>query len=66
MTQPTNSPTDTTELCQHCLQETPHSVRIEIRTENEGSENAALSREPYRITECQECETATDQRMNSI
>jgi hypothetical protein len=56
--------TEVTEECPACGRETPHTVRIEIRTESTKPENRAYSREPYRVTVCQRCETERAQRMN--
>ena len=52
------------EACPDCGRETPHTVRVEIRTENPASTNAAFSREPYRVTVCSVCEGESIQRMN--
>lgn len=52
------------EPCSHCGRETRHSVRVEIRTENPASSNAAFSREPYRVAVCGVCESESIQRMN--
>lgn len=54
------------ELCENCDAMTPHQVTIEIVTENEENSNAAFSREPYRITECQHCGTTSKQRANNM
>lgn len=53
------------EECDQCETCTPHDVRVEIRTESDDSENAAFSREPYRVSECTECGTVTRTRMNN-
>lgn len=63
-TQPSD-PDGIIEYCQHCGDETVHRVRIELRTESSTEENAEFSREPYRITVCEECEAKTTQRMNN-
>ncbi|WP_435070142.1 hypothetical protein [Haloplanus sp. C73] len=52
------------ELCPDCGRETRHAVRVEIRTENPASSNAAFSREPYRVAVCDVCEAESIQRMN--
>ena len=52
------------ETCEVCDEETEHAVSIRIRTENEASENADFSREPYRFTECQTCGRTRSQRLN--
>lgn len=58
--------TDTyTEPCTPCGAETPHTVWIEIRTESRRRQNAAYSREPYRVTTCRSCGHTEDQRMNN-
>lgn len=56
---------DITEQCPSCNRETPHDVRIEIRTESNKRENAEYSREPYRVSECRDCGVTTSQRMNN-
>lgn len=53
------------EDCEDCERETAHEVSIEIQTENEDGENAAYSREPYRVTECGVCGETRSQRMNN-
>ncbi|MFB6218448.1 MAG: hypothetical protein ABEH77_04585 [Halobacteriaceae archaeon] len=60
-------PTDTEhrEPCAECGRETPHAVEIELRTESTTGENAAFSREPYRVRECRVCGTTTSRRMNN-
>jgi formate dehydrogenase assembly factor FdhD len=57
-------PDATLEPCADCGRETRHSVRVEIRTENPASSNAAFSREPYRVAVCGVCESESIQRMN--
>jgi hypothetical protein len=52
------------ESCPLCDDETPHDVRVEIRTESTATENAAFSREPYRVATCQRCGSETELRMN--
>jgi hypothetical protein len=52
------------ERCENCGSVTAHRVSVELRTENEGGENAAFSREPYRVAACQSCGEETSQRMN--
>ncbi|MDZ7700681.1 MAG: hypothetical protein U5J98_00685 [Halobacteriales archaeon] len=54
-----------TEACEACRRETPHAVRIEIRTESKQRENAAFSREPYRVATCQQCGGESALRMNN-
>lgn len=41
---------DEGERCEDCDRVTDHDVDIEIRTEAEGDEYEAYSREPYRVT----------------
>ncbi|MDH5019360.1 DUF7835 family putative zinc beta-ribbon protein [Halobacterium rubrum] len=53
-----------TERCENCSSQTTHRVSVELRTENEGGENAAFSREPYRVATCRACGEETSQRMN--
>ena len=57
-------PDATLEPCSDCGRETRHAVRVEIRTENPGSSNAAFSREPYRVAVCGVCDSESTQRMN--
>jgi hypothetical protein len=57
-------PNAVVESCPRCDDETPHDVRVEIRTESTAEENAAFSREPYRIATCRECGSETEIRMN--
>lgn len=52
------------EFCEACDEDVPHSVQIELRFENDASENAAYSREPYRVTECLDCGSVNAVRMN--
>ncbi|QZX99773.1 hypothetical protein [Halobaculum rubrum] len=54
-----------TERCVTCGGKTTHGVRVEIRTESQKEENAEFSREPYRITTCNECGVETATRMNN-
>ena len=61
----TDARDDFDEPCDDCGRETPHSVTIELRTESEKSENAAYSREPYRVATCRYCGHTTSQRMNN-
>ena len=55
-----------TEPCENCKRETTHTVSIEIRTESTKQENTEFSREPYRVTTCQNCGETTSQRMNNV
>lgn len=55
---------DRFEPCETCETETPHEVRIEIRTESAERENAAYSREPYRVSTCVLCGYESTIRMN--
>jgi hypothetical protein len=56
---------DQSEPCESCATETPHEVRIEIRTESTERENAEFSREPYRIATCLVCGYESSIRMNN-
>jgi hypothetical protein len=56
---------DLTERCTDCDRETPHDVNVELKTESNKKENAAFSREPYRVSKCQICGTSTSIRMNN-
>jgi len=53
-----------TEYCPGCETDQPHDVSIRLQTENEASDNAAYSREPYRVAVCQSCGRGTERRMN--
>jgi len=53
-----------TEHCPACGRETEHAVGIEIRAESEKTENAAFSREPYRVSRCRACGNERARRMN--
>jgi len=52
------------ERCGQCARETPHAVAIELRTESTDGQNAAFSREPYRVAECRRCGRTVSRRMN--
>lgn len=53
------------EPCLDCGRETPHSVKIEIKTESRRPKNAQYSREPYRVATCRYCGRTTSKRMNN-
>lgn len=53
-----------TETCSACDAVTTHRVRVEIRTESQREENAAFSREPYRVAICRGCGCESVTRMN--
>lgn len=53
------------EPCDDCGRETPHSVKIELRTESKKRRNAIYSREPYRVASCRYCGRTRSQRMNN-
>jgi hypothetical protein len=55
-----------TEYCDACDMETLHQVSVQMRTESGKKENAQFSREPYRVTECQQCGNRKSQRMNDM
>jgi len=57
--------THMSEACSTCGHTTPHDVSVQILTESSKQENAAFSREPYRVSECQVCGTTTETRMNN-
>ena len=61
----TDTGDDFDEPCDDCGRETAHSVVIELRTESMKRENAAYSREPYRVATCRFCGRETSQRMNN-
>lgn len=56
---------DDLEPCENCGHETPHEIRIEIRTESAKRENARYSREPYRVATCLRCGSESAIRMNN-
>jgi len=69
-----SSPTQTTvdqpwngtiETCDHCGEDTPHEVAIEIRAESSDPKNAGCSREPYRVATCLHCGDETTIRINN-
>jgi hypothetical protein len=61
----TTSPrTSLTEFCEDCKRETSHAVTIQLRVENANADHAKCSREPYRVSECQNCDASTALRMN--
>lgn len=66
MASKTRQPTTTTEYCDECGETQPIEVSISILTENPTGENAAFSREPYRIVECRACGAITKTRMNDV
>jgi len=53
------------EHCDDCGNQTRHEVRVELRTESTDPENAAFSREPYRVSMCRRCGHETSTRMNN-
>jgi hypothetical protein len=55
-----------TEHCEACETDTLHQVSVQMRTESNKEQNAEFSREPYRVTECQQCGIRTSQRMNDL
>ena len=62
----TTPPTDSMdEHCDDCGNQTRHEVRVELRTESTDPENAAFSREPYRVSMCRRCGHETSTRMNN-
>ena len=60
-----NPVADVTEECESCGRPTPHEVAVEILTESSKPENAAFSREPYRVSECTVCGETEQTRMNN-
>lgn len=63
MDQPCTNPARVFEYCEDCGTETHHSVGIQIREESQ--ERVGYSREPYRVSVCDQCETTTRVRMNN-
>jgi|AntRauTorcE11898_2_1112593.scaffolds.fasta_scaffold22105_3 hypothetical protein len=53
------------ELCTRCERETTHTVSLQLVTESDNPDNAAFSREPYRISTCLACGEQTAVRMNN-
>jgi hypothetical protein len=53
------------EHCEECGGERPHTVSIEILQESTDEHKAEYSREPYRVSVCEECETTERLRMNN-
>ena len=54
-----------TEYCEACADETPHAVRVELRTESGKRKNREFSREPYRVAVCEACGAEATTRMNN-
>ena len=63
-TTPTNGES-ISEECLECESTTAHDVSVQILTESADSDNAAYSREPYRVSVCQSCGTEERIRMNN-
>ena len=53
------------EHCPTCDCETAHTVSLQLVTESDNEDNAAFSREPYRVSTCQVCGEETSVRMNN-
>ena len=53
------------EECPTCESKEVHEVSVQILTESDDSENAAFSREPYRVATCTTCGTESRTRMNN-
>jgi len=53
------------EPCEYCGRETPHEVSVTLVVESTNPENAAYSREPYRVSECLVCGSRSKLRMNN-
>ena len=54
-----------TEACSECQATTAHDVSVRILTESADAENAAYSREPYRVSVCRACGHEERVRMNN-
>ncbi|MFB6189076.1 MAG: hypothetical protein ABEI57_04260 [Halapricum sp.] len=54
-----------TEHCSNCGRETTHTVSLQLVTESDKADNAAFSREPYRVSTCLVCGEQTAVRMNN-
>ena len=52
------------EPCEQCGEETDHTVAVKLVTESDRDRNTEFSREPYRISTCDVCETEQMTRMN--
>ena len=63
-TTPTNGES-ISEECPECESTTAHDVSVQILTESADSDNAAYSREPYRVSVCRSCGTEERIRMNN-
>ncbi|MFB6116876.1 hypothetical protein [Halosegnis sp.] len=63
----TTTPTDDgiSEECPACETTTIHDVSVQILTESTDAENAAYSREPYRVSVCRACGREERVRMNN-
>lgn len=55
-----------TEYCKDCECETTHLVSIDIIQESDNASTEVYSREPYRISQCANCERTEQLRMNKI
>lgn len=53
------------EPCDRCGRETLHEVFVHLFVESDRPENAAFSRQPYRVSVCQQCGAETLHRMNA-
>jgi hypothetical protein len=60
-----NSIDGRTEHCDSCDTSTIHQVSVQLVTESTKKENSQFSREPYRVTECQQCGSRESMRMNN-
>ncbi len=58
------NPSISVEYCECCRSETKHTVYIDILEESSEGPHVSSSREPYRVTVCEQCDTETEVRMN--
>jgi len=56
---PVDDDCDSVERCEECEADTPHSVGLEVRTENENYGG----NQPYRVTCCLRCGHEADERI---
>lgn len=64
MPDPSTDPSTATEYCESCQCETRHSVSLIIVEEGSDDSDVRFSREPYRVTVCEQCGLETKMRLN--
>lgn len=55
----------TTERCESCETVTERELTIDLVSEGDADDDRGFDREPYRVSECQECGHETKTRMNN-